>query len=143
MLVVATGGQAGATREGRIMADQPCAQLVRKAMEAFNRGDFEAFGALIADDVVWHTIGAEEPLRGKAAMTEGLGGGGDDFSITADVHAVTEGEGHVVVLLKAHATRGDASLDYNTAEIFHIRDGFISERWAFSDDTASIVGFFG
>ena len=42
-----------------------------------------------------------------------------------------------------YATRGDASLDYNTAEIFHIRDGLISERWAFSDDTASIVGFFG
>ncbi len=125
------------------MADQPFAQRLREAMESFNRGDLEAFGALIADDVVWHTIGAEEPLRGKAAMAEGLGGGGGDFSITADVHAVTEGEGHVVVLVKAHATRGDASLDYNTAEIFHVRDGLVSERWAFSDDTAAIVEFFG
>ncbi len=125
------------------MADQPYAQLVREAMEAFNRGDYDAFGALIADDVVWHTIGAAEPLRGKAAMAEGLGGGDADFSISADVHAVTEGEGHVVVLVKAHATRGDASLDYDTAEIFHVRDGLITERWAFSDDTSRIVEFFG
>ena len=125
------------------MADQTFAQRIREAMESFNRGDFEAFSALIADDVVWHTIGAEEPLRGKAAMAEGLGGGSDDFSINADIHAVTEGEGHIVVLVKAHATRGDQSLDYNTAEIFHVRDGLVTERWAFSDDTAAITEFFG
>jgi ketosteroid isomerase-like protein len=125
------------------MADQPYAQLVREAMEAFNHGDYDAFSALMADDVVWHTIGADEPLRGKAEMAKGLGGGGGDYSINAEVHAVTEGEGHVVVLANAHATRGDASLDYNTAEIFHVRDGLITERWAFSDDTARIVEFFG
>ncbi len=49
---------------------------------------------------------------------------------------------HVVALVKAHATRGDQSLDYNTAEIFHLKDGKISERWAFSDDTARITEFF-
>ena len=48
----------------------------------------------------------------------------------------------MVALVKAHATRGDAVLDYNTAEIFHVRDGKISERWSFSDDTARITAFF-
>jgi ketosteroid isomerase-like protein len=28
------------------------------------------------------------------------------------------------------------------AEIYHIRDGKISARWAFSDDTAAINDFF-
>lgn len=124
------------------MANQSFTQRLRQAMGSFNRGEYEAFAALMADDIVWHTIGADEPLRGKAAMAEGLGGGDADFSITAQVHAVTEGDGHVVALVQAHATRGDATLDYNTAEIFHVRDGLVTERWAFSDDTAAIVEFF-
>jgi len=85
-------------------------------------------------------------LAGKmlahAAMTQGLGGGGGDFTITVELHDVTASNDHVVALVKAHATRGDAVLDYNTAEIFHVRDGKISERWAFSDDTARITAFF-
>ena len=36
-----------------------------------------------------------------------------------------------------------ASLVYRTAEIYHMRDGKISERWAFSDDTERINRFFG
>ena len=48
----------------------------------------------------------------------------------------------VVALVRAHATRGSETLDYNTAEIFHVRDGKVSERWAFSDDTARIIEFF-
>jgi len=35
--------------------------------------------------------------------------------------------------------RGDA---YRTAEIYHIRDGKVTARWAFSDDTAAINEFF-
>jgi ketosteroid isomerase-like protein len=39
--------------------------------------------------------------------------------------------------------RGDASArTYRTAEIYHIRDGKVAERWAFSDDTAAITAFF-
>ena len=75
-------------------------------------------------------------------MTEGLGGGSSDFTITAELHDVTASADHVVALVKAHATRGDQTCDYDTAEIFHIRDGKISERWAFSDDTARITEFF-
>jgi hypothetical protein len=125
------------------MAEHPFAALVRKGIEALNRQDYEGFGAMIADDVVWHMIGVPEPVRGKAAMTEGLGGGSSDFTITADLHDVTASDDHVIALVKAHATKGDQSLDYNTAEIFHIKDGKVTERWAFSDDTARIVEFFG
>jgi ketosteroid isomerase-like protein len=31
---------------------------------------------------------------------------------------------------------------YRTAEIMHFRDGKITARWAFSDDTAAINEFF-
>ena len=124
------------------MSNQDIASAVRQSIEALNRQDYETFGAMVADDIVWHVIGSTEPIRGKAAMTQGLGGGGGDFTITVELHDVTASDDHVVALVKAHATRGDAVLDYNTAEIFHVRDGKISERWAFSDDTARITAFF-
>ena len=57
-------------------------------------------------------------------------------------HDVTASDDHVIALVNAHATRGDRTLDYNTAEIFHVRDGKLTERWAFSDDTARITEFF-
>ena len=124
------------------MAEHSNAAMVRRGIDALNAGDYEVFGDMVDDDVVWHIIGSAEPVRGKAAMTEGLGGGSADFSITAELHDVTVSDDHVVALVKAHATRGDESLDYNTAEIFHLRDGKVIERWAFSDDTARIVAFF-
>ena len=124
------------------MAEHVNAQRVRAAIDALNNEDYEGFGDLVADDVVWHIIGSSEPVRGKAAMAEGLGGGSSDFTIAAELHDVTASDDHVVALVRAHATRGDQTLDYNTAEIFHVKDGKITERWAFSDDTARIVDFF-
>lgn len=125
------------------MSEQIDADRIRTALEALNAGDFERFGEFIADDVVWHMIGASEPVRGKAAMAEGLGGGSSDYTITAELHDVTASDDHVVALVRAHATRGDDTLDYNTAEIFHVEDGKVVERWAFSEDTAAINAFFG
>ena len=37
---------------------------------------------------------------------------------------------------------GDRTLTYRTAEIYHMRDGKVTERWAFSDDTQRIIDFF-
>ena len=48
----------------------------------------------------------------------------------------------MVTLVKATATRAGKAFVYNTAEIVHVKDGKITERWAFADDTAAIVDFF-
>jgi ketosteroid isomerase-like protein len=124
------------------MAAHPDAEMVRNAMEALDRQDIESFGDAIDDDVVWHMIGTPEPLRGKSALAQGFGSESRDYTITAELHDVTASDDHVIALVKAHATRGDQTLDYDTAEIFHLRDGKITERWAFSDDTARIAEFF-
>jgi ketosteroid isomerase-like protein len=39
-------------------------------------------------------------------------------------------------------SRWAQTLTYRTAEIYHVRDGKISARWAFSDDTEAINRFF-
>jgi uncharacterized protein len=124
-------------------SEHPNVALYRKGMEAFDRGDIQGFADLIADDVVWHQLGAPT-LRGKQAMAESIpGAGAVDWQIKTELHDVVGNDEHVIALVQAHATRGDGqTLDYRTAEIMHIRDGKLTERWAFSDDTQRIIDFF-
>ncbi len=122
------------------MADHPNAALARKAMDGFNNGDMEGISAFLAEDVVWHEIGRTEPRRGLAEMAASMGS--SDFEITAKLHDVVANDDHTIALADATATRGGKTLNYRTAEIMHIRDGKVVERWAFSDDTAAIVEFF-
>ena len=131
------------------MAEHPNVALVRRAIEAMTEQDMSKaqqemaiVDAFMADDIIWHEIGRAEPRRGKdelrAAMMEGAG----DFTIAYEIHDVIANDDHAIALGSATATRGGETLKYNTAEIFHIRDGKAAERWAFSDDTAAIAAFF-
>ncbi|HEU0236372.1 MAG TPA: nuclear transport factor 2 family protein [Candidatus Limnocylindrales bacterium] len=124
------------------MADHPNVTLIRAALDKLGGGDMSALADVIADDVVWYEIGSPEPVRGKAALAARMTGGEMDFEITATSHDVVGNDEHVVALVNATATRGGRTLHYRTAEIFHVRDGQIVERWAFSDDTAAITAFF-
>ena len=47
-----------------------------------------------------------------------------------------------LALVAATVTVGDKEFSYRTAEIAHVEDGKLTERWAFSDDTQAIVDFF-
>ena len=58
-------------------------------------------------------------------------------------HDVVANDDHCVVLAETTAGMGDHSLAYRTTEIYHMSDGKITERWAFSDDTDRINKFFG
>jgi ketosteroid isomerase-like protein len=131
------------------VAEHPNVALVRRAMQAMNEMDMSkaqeemaVVDAFMADDIMWHEIGRAEPRRGKddlrAAMMTDMGGA----TIQYEVHDVIANDDHAIALGTASATRGDRTLTYRTAEIFHIRDGKATERWAFSDDTAAIVAFF-
>lgn len=123
------------------MSEHPNATVVRNMWDSLGRGDMGAFAGAIADDVVWHEIGNPEPVRGKAALAARFSGP-SDISMTGETHDVVGNDGHVVALLSATATRGGRSFSYRVAEIYHFRDGKITERWAFSDDTAAIAAFF-
>jgi ketosteroid isomerase-like protein len=51
---------------------------------------------------------------------------------------------HGVSLVTATATKPSGeSLTYKVAEIYHVKDGKVTARWAFSDDTEAINRFFG
>jgi ketosteroid isomerase-like protein len=123
------------------MADHPNAATYRKAAEAMNAGQFEGLADGLADDVVWWMIGVPEPVRGKEALMAMMSGP-SDFEIKVDLHDVVANDDHLVALVQATATRGARTLTYRTAEIHHIKDGKLTERWAFSDDTEAIKEFF-
>ena len=126
------------------MADHPNAAAVRQASERASQSqDMMSMLDMLAEDVVWHEIGSDEPIRGKQALAERFSGMPDDASITADTHDVVANDEHCIQLVTATARMGDRELVYRTAEIYHMRDGKITERWAFSDDTERINEFFG
>jgi ketosteroid isomerase-like protein len=124
------------------VSEHPKAAIVRRMSEAMAGGDMVTAASLVADDVVWHQIGTSEPIRGKDQLAASMGGfAGAD--IHYDIHDVLASDDHVIGLGTATATLGGRSLTYRTAEINHVEDGQVTERWAFSDDTKAITDFFG
>ena len=126
------------------MADHPNAAAIRAATErAEQSGDIMSAMDMLDDDVVWHEIGSDEPIRGKQALMERMSGMSEGGSITTETHDIVANDEHAVQLVTATATMGDRKLVYRTAEIYHVKDGKVTERWAFSDDTERINKFFG
>jgi ketosteroid isomerase-like protein len=123
------------------VAEHPNAAVIRQMNEAMFSGDREKAASFVADDIVWHQIGAET-LRGKEALAASMSDLGD-AKLDYDVHDIVASDDHVIALGTAHVTMGGRSIDYRTAEIYHVRNGQVTERWAFSDDTKAITDFFG
>ena len=114
------------------MDDHPNVLLARRINEEMKREGPAAMARYLADDVVWQEIGRAEPMHGIAELSDG---DAVDYEIDYEIHDIVGGADHVVVLINATGRRGGRMLDYRVAEIYHLSDGKITERWAFSDDT--------
>ena len=119
------------------MSDHPNAALIRDIYDSDDLSPSD----IATDDVVWHVIGRDEPYRGKAAIPRGARDG--DWEIVSDsTHDVIANDDHAIGLIEVTARRDGETLTFRTAEIYHVRDGQVVERWAFSDDTQRIADFF-
>lgn len=67
---------------------------------------------------------------------------GDWEIVGGTTHDVIANYEHAISPIEITARRGDRTLTSRTAEIYHVRDGKIAERWTFSDDTEAIKQFF-
>ena len=95
------------------------------------------------DNVEWHEIGSAEPLRGKEAVVKRWTSGDlGNYQIESKLHDVVANDDHTIALMENTVTRDGKSFTYRTAEIVHMRDGKVTARWAFSDDTDRINKFF-
>lgn len=123
------------------MTEHPNATLFRAMIDGLSTQDTDVLAALVADDIVYNQIGSP-PIVGKAALLKSMEEYGD-FDFEVAVHDVVANDDHTVGLVMATVKVGDQEFTYRTAEIMHIADGRITERWAFSDDTEAINNFFG
>jgi len=126
------------------VAEHPNAALYRSLFGAMIAGDIEALSGAMADEIRYHVIGSADPIVGKEAVIASFAGideGGFEFQ--GELHDVVANDDHTIALVQAHVTKDGKTFSYRTAEIFHIEDGKVTERWAFSDDTEAINRFFG
>ena len=121
------------------MEQHPNVARTRDAYEAFSRGDLDAVGAQLTDDVVWHVAG-NSPLAGDyKGQDEIFGFFGRLFEMSEgtlklEVHDILANDEHATVLVHMTAKRGDRMIDQNAVHVFEIVDGKTKEFWSFEED---------
>ena len=124
------------------MDEHPNATWVRNFID----DEETSIGEFLTDDVEWNFIGPIPSLHSKAevvARYEGPPSNPNLKQTGQTTHDVVANDTHAIALLETTFQKGEETFTYRTAEIYHIRDGKISARWAFSDDTEAINRFFG
>lgn len=119
------------------MGDHPNAATYRAL---FARDETSAMRESLAEDVVWNQIGGD-PVHGADAVMEMMSVS-DGVEFNLDLHDVISNDDHMIALMNVTIGSGADAFNYRTAEIYHVKDGKITERWAFSDDTGRISEFF-
>jgi len=126
----------------------PNEELIRRGYEAFAAGDMAALNELLSDDIVWHAPGRNQlagTLHGKDELFEYLGKfvelTGGTFKL--DIHTVLADDEHVVVLARAMGEREGRTLDDNGVQVFHMKDGKVTEQWLYPGDTYASDRFWG
>lgn len=122
------------------MRDHANVEKVRTASEALLRGDIGPWRDLIAEDVIWHEIGGRT-IHGREALEASMADM-ESAEFTGEVHDVVGNDEHVVALVKVTVDTGDGPFSYRTAELYHMSDGEITERWSMAEDTQPIVEYF-
>jgi ketosteroid isomerase-like protein len=133
-------------KDAHIVADHPNAGLIKKGYDAFLKRDMATLDNLFAENVVWHAAGTSPisgEYRGRDAVfalfrqVNALSGG--TFQI--EVHTVLADDEHGVALTRATASREGKRLRAQSVNVFHVRDGMITEVWQASEDQPSIDEF--
>jgi ketosteroid isomerase-like protein len=129
------------------VAEHPNAAKIREALDAYNRGDFEALGAFLAEGIVWH-VGGDHPLsgdyRGRDAVLEycatafQLTGGtlkGEPVEVLVD-------DRHAGVFNRVTGERSGRRLDATLAQAITLDDdGLWTEYWALAADQDDVDAF--
>jgi ketosteroid isomerase-like protein len=125
----------------------PNEELLRNGYDAFGKGDMETIRSLFADDIVWHSPG-KSPLagdyRGVDAVLEQFGRlfelTGGTFKI--EIHDILANDTHAVVLARATAERDGKRLDDKGVNVWHLKDGKVTEQWLHPGDQYASDEFF-
>jgi ketosteroid isomerase-like protein len=118
------------------------ADLIRRAYDAFSRGDMEGVFALFAKDILWHVPG-RGPLSGDYRGHVEVQGffqhfmelSSGTFRLQVD-HILAEGD-LVVVLCTDKAQRGNLSKTSQQVHVWTVRDGYAATFREYQGDQQS------
>jgi len=115
----------------------PNEALIRRMYDTFRAGgDYQpALIDILADDVVWRLPGrhpAAGDHHGRDAVFAAMAT--FDGSVELELHDVLASDDHAVALLRARGQRTGKTYDALEIDVFHIRDGRVTEFWSFSED---------
>jgi ketosteroid isomerase-like protein len=125
----------------------PNEELVREGFAAFGRGDVDALQhKFFAEDVRYHVPGRSAlagDYEGVAQVLEWLG---RQFelsagTIRAEVHDVVANDEHAVALFTVRGERAGKQVEDNSVQVFHFRDGKVSEVWSHPADLYAMDEF--
>ena len=114
--------------------------LARKAVDAINRGDFDALLAFLSPDVVWEALegvtGIGELYRGRAGVREWieLMWENAEEGVHIEIEQITDlGDDRVfiAVVLTARRRGSGVPFEYRTWQIVWFADGLITRRQVF------------
>ena len=114
--------------------------LARKAIDALNRGDFDALLALLSPDVVWEALegvtGIGELYRGRAGVREWIElmweNAEDGVHIEiGQIADLADDRVFIAVVITARRRGSGLPLEYRTWQIVWFADGLIARRQAF------------
>jgi ketosteroid isomerase-like protein len=121
------------------MAEHPNVGLLRKGYEAFAKGDMATLTELFSEDAVWHVPGASALSgvhRGRDAVFAAfakavqLSAG----TLKIELHDLLSNDEHAVALTRETASRQGKQYDMLEVAVYHVRNGKVTEYWAFPED---------
>lgn len=124
----------------------PNEELLRRAYDAFARGDLDTVLSLFSDTIHWHVqgenplsgvyVGHEQVRRFLEALAERSGG-----TFRVDIHDVLANDEHGVVLVTVRAEREGKTLAHTEAHVWHLSKGKATEYWHLPTDPAVVDRF--
>jgi ketosteroid isomerase-like protein len=113
-------------------------ERVRRAFDAFGRGDLQTVGDSFTDDAVWHGRGSTKfgkDFNGKQATLANIMEYAQTYQdIKQDVHDILGSDDHVAALVTATVTRNGKTYQDHQVFVFHVNDeGKVNEAWIASD----------
>jgi ketosteroid isomerase-like protein len=129
------------------MSDAQNIKVMRGYVDSLGKGDLEAVGRLLAEDVKWHQPGRSHLSglhNGKTELFAHLGKfmelSGNTFRVT-EVGSVMANDDMVTATLHFMAERPGRTLSMDGVDVMRIADGKIKEVWLFSGDQAAEDAF--
>jgi ketosteroid isomerase-like protein len=124
----------------------PNADLLEAHVAALGRGAVEEALGFYSDDVVFHYPG-RNPLSGEyRGKDEVRGLLTRAFELTAgsfgpEIHDILASDDHAVALVTVRAERHGKSVEWRSLDLFHVRDGKLTEHWVHEVDQDLVDAF--